>query len=99
MERKSIGSGPAAALLLAVCSLLTVQAAAAADVSGRLGVGITILPVCHLITQTSGMEGGLSAPAVNIRCAKGMGYSVSITPPAFGRMGTAGVTTLVTVNF
>lgn len=99
MEGKLPGRVPAATVLLALCLLLAGKAADAADISGRIGVGITILPICHLITQAPPVEDSHSAPAVNIRCAKGMGYSVAYSPPALRPAGTAVVTTLVTVNF
>ena len=99
MERNRTGRAQASAWLLMIGLLLAGNAAQAADVSGRLGVGITILPVCHISTPIMLSQSVFPAQGVSIRCPKGMSYKLAITPPARQAAGSAVTPTLVDVTF
>jgi hypothetical protein len=99
MEWKSQVKRSVLAGILALGLLAASHPASAADSSGRMGVGITILPICHIGTHPSTSKAGQVTPEVTIRCARGTTYGLDVVPPTLqAAPGEAGVT-WVTISF
>ena len=99
MEWKSQAQHSAAGGILALGLLAASTSVSAADSSGRLGVGISILPVCHISTHTFPGATSQAFPGVSIRCAKGAVYELEVIPPTLQTATAAGGITRVTVSF
>jgi hypothetical protein len=99
MEWKSQAKRSVAAGILALGLLAVSDPIAAADSSGQMVVGITILPVCSIATDATRGTTGRASPAVTVRCAKGASYELDVVPPALQAVpGPAGIT-WVTIDF
>jgi uncharacterized protein (DUF2141 family) len=86
---------------LLVLGSLSAEDAMAAELTGRLGVGITILDSCHVNTTGDAAASVFTNPTgFNIRCTKGTSYIVKVTHSSVqdAQAGAISVT-MVTIDY